>query len=590
MPKFSWWNLVQAFYYLLDDKRAKYLTYTVILIVVLFYDLLPVLIVGWIVDFFTHYTSGDSLNTFYFYIAILSLSWGIVSLIRLNVKKDLSTIQHNVSYFTKVRGFERLLEFSLGWHDKDNTGNKVQRIQTGVETLKQVQILLSQDLLVHLAGAMGVLIAFAYLNIYFFIISLVYLLIVVIIQTSFYRRMVEMNNLGNVLTEKAGGTYFEGLNNILTIKTLGVKDSFKKGVVSREEISRDFSIKKVKLWNDKWKFFQVVNAIFVALILYSIGQGFLAGVISLGSIYVYYTYFQKFSSSVQSSTGGFEKLVEAKVAIGRMMPIFWDEIYTGFGKSGFPKTWKYINIKGVNFDYKNKTDEIDNPENMTGIKNLSLKIKKNEKIGVVGKSGSGKSTLAKIFLGLYKIDSGKIKIDETNFYDIKHEEITKHITLVLQDSEMFNLSLKENITLMREFDAKLFEKAISVAQLKDLMDKLPDGLETKIGEKGYRLSGGERQRIGLARAIYKDTQILILDEATSSLDSGTETLIQQALEENLDKKTVISIAHRVSTLKNTDRIIVFENGSVIEEGDYQVLSNDENSKFFEIYKQQSEKI
>ncbi|MEI7480252.1 MAG: hypothetical protein WCJ59_01355, partial [bacterium] len=192
MPKFSWWNLVQAFYYLLDDKRAKYLTYTVILIVVLFYDLLPVLIVGWIVDFFTHYTSGDSLNTFYFYIAILSLSWGIVSLIRLNVKKDLSTIQHNVSYFTKVRGFERLLEFSLGWHDKDNTGNKVQRIQTGVETLKQVQILLSQDLLVHLAGAMGVLIAFAYLNIYFFIISLVYLLIVVIIQTSFYRRMVEM--------------------------------------------------------------------------------------------------------------------------------------------------------------------------------------------------------------------------------------------------------------------------------------------------------------------------------------------------------------------------------------------------------------
>jgi ABC-type multidrug transport system fused ATPase/permease subunit len=557
IPKFSWWNLAQAFYYLLDDKRSKYFIQTLVLIAALFYDLLPVLIVGWVVDFFTHYTPGDSLSTFYFYIAILSLSWGIVSLIRLTVKKNLSTIQHNVSYFTKVRGFERLLEFSLGWHDKDNTGNKVQRIQTGVETLKQVQILLSQELLVHLTGAAGVLIVFAYLNKYFLIISLVYLFIVVVIQMSFYKRMVEMNNRGNILTEKAGGTYFEGLNNILTIKTLGVKDSFKKGVVSREEIARDFSINKVKLWNDKWKFFQIVNAVFVALVLYAIGQGFLAGVISLGSIYVYYTYFQKLSSSIQSSTGGFEKLVEAKVAIGRMMPIFWEEIYTGFGKQVFPKSWRYINIEGVNFDYKNKTDEIDNPENMTGIKNLSLKIKKNEKIGVVGKSGSGKSTLAKIFLGLYKIDSGKIKIDETNFYDIKHEEITKHITLVLQDSEMFNLSLKENITLMREFDAKLFEKAISVAQLKDLMDKLPDGLETKIGEKGYRLSGGERQRIGLARAIYKDTQILILDEATSSLDSGTETLIQQALEENLDKKTVISIAHRVSTLKLRKGIIKF---------------------------------
>ena len=132
---------------------------------------------------------------------------------------------------------------------------------------------------------------------------------------------------------------------------------------------------------------------------------------------------------------------------------------------------------------------------------------------------------------------------------------------------------------MRPFDTDLFEKAISIAQLKPVIEKLPDGIETLIGEKGYRLSGGERQRIGIARAIYKDPQILILDEATSSLDSNTEALIQKAFEEILKKKTVISIAHRVSTLKNVDRIFVFDNGQIVETGLFQELSQDKGSKF-----------
>jgi ABC-type multidrug transport system fused ATPase/permease subunit len=118
---------------------------------------------------------------------------------------------------------------------------------------------------------------------------------------------------------------------------------------------------------------------------------------------------------------------------------------------------------------------------------------------------------------------------------------------------------------------------------------LPDGVDTLIGEKGYRLSGGERQRIGIARAIYKDPQILVLDEATSSLDSKTETLIQQGLEEGLKKKTVISIAHRVSTLKNVDRIVVFDEGKIVEEGTFEELSKDSNAKFYEISNMSSEK-
>jgi ABC-type multidrug transport system fused ATPase/permease subunit len=220
------------------------------------------------------------------------------------------------------------------------------------------------------------------------------------------------------------------------------------------------------------------------------------------------------------------------------------------------------------------------------LRTSNFTINKFEKIGIVGHSGSGKSTLAKILLGLYELEDGKFKIDDVNFYDIKHSEITHNIAIVLQDSEMFNLSLKENITLLKEND-ELLRLAIKVAQLEELITKLPEGMHTLIGEKGYRLSGGERQRIGIARAIFKNPQLLVLDEATSSLDSKTEELIQEGLEKELQKKTMIIIAHRLSTLKHVDRIYVFDNGRIAEEGKYDELITDPSSKFYQLHHFQS---
>ena len=149
---------------------------------------------------------------------------------------------------------------------------------------------------------------------------------------------------------------------------------------------------------------------------------------------------------------------------------------------------------------------------------------------------------------------------------------------------MFNLSLKENITLMRKFDRYLFEKAVRVAQLDEVINKLPKGIDTLIGEKGYHLSGGERQRIGIARTIYRDAQIIIFDEATSSVDNKTEQLIQEALENELKKKTLIFIAHRVSTLKSVDMIYVFKDGKISESGNYGELINNVDSEFFRLNK------
>jgi ABC-type multidrug transport system fused ATPase/permease subunit len=585
--EFSWWKMLKALHYLLDNKRRVYYLYTSVLILVLFYNLVPTFILGKIIDFFTKYKAGDPLETFYFYIIVLTVSWGIIALIRLSLKKRLQIVQSDVTYFTRVKGFERLLDYSVSWHDKENTGNKVQRIQAGTDALKIIQGILSDGVFTQMTGIFGVLVMLLFVKPIFSLYCLIYISIFALIQYSFYHRMVEMNNINNKLQEKAGGAYYEGLGNILTIKTLGVKDDFKQSVISKETSTRDYSIKRTTMMNNKWKSFQVINALSIGGILYLAGQNFVAGSISLGSIFIVYNYFQSLNGNVSGSTDSIERLTTAKVSIARMMSIFWGEKEFEQGHLDFPKDWNNIRLENAAFKYPQTSE---NGTKDSGLRNLSISIKKYEKVGVVGKSGSGKSTFAKMMLGLYRFSEGKFLIGNDNFYDIKHDSITKDIALVLQDSEMFNLSFKENITLMRKFDEELFERAINISQLKDVIEKLPEGVETLIGEKGYRLSGGERQRIGIARAIYKDPQILVLDEATSSLDSKTESLIQQAFEENLAKKTVISIAHRVSTLKNVDKIVVFENGEVVEEGRFDELSGDHQSKFFEIYEQQHRAI
>ncbi|MBI2420893.1 MAG: ABC transporter ATP-binding protein [Candidatus Levybacteria bacterium] len=584
-PKLSWWQMIKAILFLAADQKKKYLFFNSVLLTVLFYDIVPPYVIGKIVDFFASYKAGVSLTPFYLYVIFLAVTTLIIAFIRLSTKNTLGKLQSQITYNVKVKGFERLLDFSIKWHDKENTGNKVQKIQNGADAMMRLQRILGSDLFVNLASTIGVLTAFLFLNQSFFFYSLLYLAIFMLVQARFYNRYLRYTNEYNASLEKASGTYYEGLSNVLTIKTLGVKEDFKKNITSREELSRDNAIRMVKLGTDKWKFFQFINALFLAGVILLAGHGFINKTITLGSIFIFFNYFQKLSQAVGQSTNFIDDVMNIRVSIGRMMPIFWEKSTASEGRLNFPRKWEELIIKNGNFDYRNQDGE-NKPSDDAALKNINITIKKNEKIGIVGRSGSGKSTLAKVLLALYKFSSGTYKIGGINIYEIKHDELTQKISLVLQESEMFNISLKENITMMRRYNSELFGKAIKISQLEDLIAKLPEGLNTLIGEKGYRLSGGERQRIGIARAIYKDPQILVLDEATSSLDSKTESLIQEALEKELDQKTVISIAHRVSTLRNADRIIVFENGEIAEEGKFKDLSENQDSAFSKLYQNQ----
>jgi ATP-binding cassette subfamily B protein len=240
------------------------------------------------------------------------------------------------------------------------------------------------------------------------------------------------------------------------------------------------------------------------------------------------------------------------------------------------------NIKGevvfdnVTYLYKNN--------NVKVLDDFSLKIPAGQKIAVVGSSGAGKTTLVRLLLRLFNLTSGKILIDDVNINNITQENLRESIAFVPQDPVLFHRTLMENIRYGRR-DATDEEviNAAHLAHCDDFIDALPNHYETYVGERGVKLSGGERQRVAIARAILKDAPILILDEATSSLDSHSETLIQDALQKLIKGKTTIVIAHRLSTIRQMDRIIVLEKGKIIEDGNHEELSNKKNGLYKKLW-------
>lgn len=584
---FSWRDLFRAYWFLLDSTRWRWLSLVLLLFIVQFYILVPPLILGKIVDFFAIYHIGDAIGRFYLYIGILGISFAIVAFVRLSIKRAIGNLQSEVIYQTKVRGFAHLLDFSLSWHLAESAGTKAQRVKNGVESYKVLNHNLSNEVMRSIVSIIGMIGVFLFLRPQYAVFFCIYFIGFWALLTFFYRRIHDENNVYFSSTEKASGSYVEGLSNILTIKTLGAGQDFKGHVARKEQRTKEHEYVIRTLSINLWKSFHIFNGVCFGVFLFMVGRDVIAQNISPGSFVIFYGYLQSLVTTSADMMDVYEKLISSKAGVGRMMGIFWTKTTAVAGTKTLPLDWNQIDVKDASFVYENshvvvsRDDSGERPTNT--LQNISLVVPRYAKIGVVGKTGSGKSTLAKLLAGLYPLVSGKYMLGATSFYDLKHEEQTKHVTLVLQETEVFNMSIRDNITLLREMDPGLLEKALAIAQLDDVIAKLPEGLDTLVGEKGYHLSGGERQRVGIARAICRDSSIMIFDEATSSLDSKTEFLIQEALETQLTEKTLVIIAHRVSTLQKTDRVYVFDQGKIVEQGKFSELTENTSSKFFELY-------
>ena len=312
---------------------------------------------------------------------------------------------------------------------------------------------------------------------------------------------------------------------------------------------------------------EVISAIAIAVVVFFAGYRSMQGAITLGEFVSFLAALMLAYQPVRALAGiniGIQEGISAAKRIYELIDQI-NEIYHDENAPSLKLNNASVEFKNISFTY---------PDGSQALKNLSAKIEGGTKVGLVGVSGSGKTTFLNLIPRFFHLKNGSILIDNQNINDINLNSLRKEISLVSQDVILFDDTIKANILYGNALASnEEIIKACKFAAAQDFVEKLPNKYETIIGENGIKLSGGQKQRLSIARAILKNSSIILLDEATSSLDSESESVIQKAIENLTKNKTTIIIAHRLSTVMNCDKILVFENGKIIEEGKHEFLVN-----------------
>lgn len=325
-----------------------------------------------------------------------------------------------------------------------------------------------------------------------------------------------------------------------------------------------------------WAIFQIFQVVCLGF------TGFLAikGTVMPGDITLYQSYFATIVSQVSSLMSlipTIAKGIESVNSIGEVL--LEDDIEQNEGKEIIKDIYGEFDFKDVTFRYNN----IDRPV----LHNLNLHVDKGETIALVGESGAGKSTILNLVIGFNQVNSGEVLIDGHNMKDIDLRSYRKYLAVVPQTSILFSGTIRDNITYgVDNVDEAILDEIVKAANLTDLINSLPDGLDTMVGEHGGKLSGGQRQRISIARALIRNPKVIVLDEATSALDSISEKLIQEVLNNLTKDRTTFIVAHRLSTIKDADKIAVIADGHCVEYGTYDELMN-LKGEFYQMKKIQS---
>lgn len=568
--------------------------------------LFPPWAISEIINFAADYQKGASLE--YFWILMISI-WS-VALYHL--------ITHDLAKFIVYPIGERMMldailetnrhmfELDSEWHEKENSGNKIKRMNRGAESLDSM-IRLYIDLVIEsTVNIIGIIIVLSALGptvdlllIFFFI---TYFLISLVLT----KKAGKQSHIANIKWEEFDGLDFEAVNNISTIKSLGISRSIMHILRNCGERLYKEVKKRIFWFRTRSAVLNLYREIFRQILIFYVVWNVFQGNLEVGTIALALLYFEKISSSASEFSEFSNEFVLSRIAMMRLKDILKIEPKTELsGIHKFNQHWKTIETKNLTFGYSGRKI----------LNNLNLTIKRGEKVGIVGISGTGKSTLFKLLLKLYENYEGDIFFDDQTLRDTIRKSYLESVSYVPQETELFNFSLRENIILsdpnafrraqsasaqksqkigsrgsqISEISSltnnQRFEKAIEIAHVSDFLHKLPEGVDSLIGEKGIKLSGGERQRVGIARAIYKSPEILFMDEATSHLDVESEKKIQEALHLFFKGITALVIAHRLSTLKEMDRIIVMSNGEVIEHGSFKELIKLEG-KFYQLWKKQ----
>lgn len=490
-------------------------------------------------------------------------------------------LEYKVSKEIRKLVFEKIEKFSVTTIKKYETGELISRLTSDIQKLSEVfswGIIDACHSVIVLSFSIGIMLYLSFeLTIMLFLILPIIYLVSLVFQKKILKYQRKVRKYNSFMIKG----YTEAISYLKTIKALGIEDRKIKEFEKNNILYRKNNLKSI-----------FISAIYVPIVMFaaSIGVGYVFNysaitvmnkAMTYGAFLSFLTYSFQLFEPFKLLAQIFADLKSAEASAERVFQILYEKDEEIFELEENENFLGNIEFKNVKFHYFDDESLI--------LKDFNLNIKQGQSVAFVGPTGSGKSTIVNLICKFYSPTNGEIYLDGVNYENVNKHFLYKNLGYVLQQPQLFSISIKENIKFGNENATD--EEIVEVCELlgMDFIDKLPEGIDTIIGDLGYNISNGQKQLISFARALIKKPKLLILDEATSSIDTETEKIIQNRMKNILENKTSIIIAHRLSTIKDCDLIIVIENGIIKEKGTHSELL-EQKGLYYKMYISEELKI
>ncbi len=502
------------------------------------------------------------------------LNWIAASIIAIFIVRGLfwygqnylmSYVGQSVIIDIRAAVFKKLQRLSVSFYDKNKTGTIMSYVTNDVNALQSAMVENTIEMITEGFILIGSVVAMIYLDWRLTLFTVCTFPVVLWFMEFFGKKIRKTGGRIQECTADITSVLQESVASARVIKSF-VREDYE---VDRFDVENKANfranMKNAQLMATLTPVVELVAAIGVTMIIWYGGNNVINGTITAGSLVAFLTYAVNISNPIKRLTRVIGNIQKALAAAQRVFMIIDmpEEIAESRDAKQLPEVSGKVEFQNVSFAYDDKGNVITD---------LSFSVKPGEVIAIVGPSGAGKSTIANLLPRFYDVNKGDIKIDGHSVREVTLDSLREQVGIVPQETMLFNGSVYNNI-LYGRLDAtkEEIEAAAKAANAHDFIMQLTDGYETKLGDRGVNLSGGQRQRIAIARAILKNPRILILDEATSALDTESERVVQEALDRLMVGRTSFVIAHRLSTVKNADKILVLEKGNLVESGTHDEL-------------------